>query len=126
MSDNSNTELLERAYIIKEQYLGTYLPEAIDKAIEDNDLKRLEFMIREAELEQDKWEHQDGVQDGGAMNAEQILAQALEVKQAMDKAIYRPSTLQDFRSGKWYEDEDGNIISEAEAQEEVDFTNETV
>ena len=51
MSNSTNTKLLERAAVVSEEYAGTYLPQAIDKAIADNDLERLEFMVTNAEAE---------------------------------------------------------------------------
>jgi hypothetical protein len=51
MSDQRTTELIERAGYVREQYLGTYLPEAIDNLIAENDLEKLEFLIKDAEAE---------------------------------------------------------------------------
>ena len=51
MSNQVNTDLMERAAYVSEQYVGTRLPEVIDRLIETNDLEKLEFMVREAELE---------------------------------------------------------------------------
>ena len=51
MSNEINTQLLERAGYVKTQYKGTDLELAIDKAIEDNDLDKLEFMVSDAEAE---------------------------------------------------------------------------
>lgn len=51
MSDTSNTNLLERASYVSEQYVGTYLPEAIDNLVKSNDLDALEYMVSQAEAE---------------------------------------------------------------------------
>lgn len=51
MSNLINQTLMDRAHYVKEQYAGTALPEVIDRLIEENDLERLDYMLREAEYE---------------------------------------------------------------------------
>lgn len=51
MSNNVNTELLERAAYVSEQYVGTRLPEVIDRLVKKNDLAKLEYIVSEAEQE---------------------------------------------------------------------------
>jgi hypothetical protein len=49
--NSTNERLFERAYQVKSYFEGTDLELAINKAIEDNDLERLEYMVKEAEAE---------------------------------------------------------------------------
>jgi dsRNA-specific ribonuclease len=51
MSNQTNEILFSRAYEVKSYFEGTDLERAINKAIEDNDLERLEYMVVEAEEE---------------------------------------------------------------------------
>lgn len=51
MSQEDNTELLERASEMCGEYEGTDVELAIKKAMEDNDLRRLEYLVSNAEAE---------------------------------------------------------------------------
>jgi hypothetical protein len=51
MSDTINDELLERAAYVMEQYTGTQLEDAIAFNIKQNDLRRVEFLVTQAEYE---------------------------------------------------------------------------
>lgn len=51
MSNHVNDQLLERATQMKGEWEGTDLELAIDKAIADNDLERLEYLVTNAEAE---------------------------------------------------------------------------
>lgn len=49
MSNQNNTDLLEKAYEIAERVLGTGTDKQIFQAIENNDLKEVERLIKEVE-----------------------------------------------------------------------------
>ena len=53
MSNQSNTDLLEKAYEIAERVLGTGTDKQISQAIENNDLKEVERLIKEVEYQEE-------------------------------------------------------------------------
>lgn len=53
MSNEANTQLLDKAYEIAERVLGTGQDKQIFKAIENNDLKEVERLIKEVEYQEE-------------------------------------------------------------------------
>ena len=49
MSNQINTNLLERASVVATIYEGTWVDKAIENAIANNDLVLLEYIVRESE-----------------------------------------------------------------------------
>lgn len=59
MSNLNNENLLERARDMKSEFEGTDLELAIDKAIDNNDLERLRYLVVNAEAEVSRQEFGD-------------------------------------------------------------------
>lgn len=59
MSNQNNTDLLERGYELAERVLGTGHDKQIFQAIEDNDFKKLERLIKDVESQEElAWSEQ--------------------------------------------------------------------
>lgn len=56
MSHQVNDRLMERASEMMGEYEGTMVEDAIAKAIADNDLERLEYLVIESEAETSRQE----------------------------------------------------------------------